>query len=206
VTLAHYAPIVEALALLAVTLPLAIGLHLPTLWLLVPFLLITVTKRSYATYGLSWQRPGTVWFHVTTAVAVFVPYLIGHYLWARWWLGATFELRTPPSLVQSAIDQVLIIALPEEFFFRGYLQTQCDRVWGKPYRLLGAECGFGVLTAAGLFAVCHIVYGGPARLIVFFPGLLYGWLRARTGTIAVPVLYHAASNLLMQVMLSSLSR
>ena len=41
-------------------------------------------------------------------------------------------------------------------------------------------------------------------VIVFFPGVLYGWLRARTGTIAIPTLYHAASNLLMEVMLESL--
>ena len=47
--------------------------------------------------------------------------------------------------------------------------------------------------------------GGPARLIVFFPGVLYGWLRARTDTIVVPTLYHAASNVLMQIMLASLA-
>jgi len=62
------------------------------------------------------------------------------------------------------------------------------------------------VVAAALFAACHVIYGGPVRLIVFFPGLLYGWLRARTGTILVPTFYHAGSNLLMQVMLASLSR
>jgi membrane protease YdiL (CAAX protease family) len=41
-------------------------------------------------------------------------------------------------------------------------------------------------------------------MIVFFPGLLYGWLRARTDTIIVPTLYHAASNILMKVMIASL--
>lgn len=203
--LRRYQPIVEALGLLAVTFPLAIALRLPTLWLLLPFMVITLTKRPYATYGLTWQQPGTARFHLAVTVGVFVPYVIGHYLWAHWWLGATFQLRLPPAFGQSIIDQVLIIALSEEFFFRGYLQTQCDQVWGKPYRLLGAECGPGLVAAAALFAVCHLFYGGPARLIVLFPGLLYGWLRARTGTIAVPVFYHAASNLLMQVMLTSLA-
>ena len=176
----------------------------PTLWFLTPFALITLTKRSYAVYGLSLQHPKSVRFHMLVIAAVFVPYVIGHYALAVWWLGATFRLHVPAQLLQSAFDQLLVVGLPEEFFFRGYLQTECDRAWGKPYRLLGAECRLGVPVAAALFAVCHVFHGGPGRLIVFFPGLLYGWLRARTSTILVPAAYHAGSNLLMQVMLASL--
>jgi membrane protease YdiL (CAAX protease family) len=201
----RYGPIGEALALLAVTFPLAVGLRLPTLWLLIPLLLITVTKRSYDLYGLNLQRPGSLAFHLAVITAVFVPYAVGHYALWQWWYGAAFHLRLPEQMIGSVVDQVFIVALAEEFFFRGYLQTQCDQVWGKPYRLLGAEWGVGLPVAAALFALCHMLYGGPVRLVVFFPGLLYGWLRARSATIAVPVLYHAGSNLLMQIMLTSLS-
>jgi len=201
----RYRPAVEALALLLVTFPLAVGLHLPTLWLLMPAALITLCKRPYATYGLSWERPGSVGFHAAVIAGVFIPYACGHWLFARWCFGATFHLRVPESFWESILDQTLVIALPEEVFFRGYLQTQLDHVFGTPYRLLGAPIGAGMVLAAGLFAVCHVMYGGAVRLIVFFPGLLYGWLRARTGTIAVPVFYHAASNLLMQIMLISFS-
>jgi membrane protease YdiL (CAAX protease family) len=34
-----------------------------------------------------------------------------------------------------------------------------------------------------------------ARLAVFFPALLFGWLRARTGGIGASVLFHASCNL-----------
>lgn len=200
-----YGPVIEGLALLAVTFPLAVGLHLSTLWFVVPLAVITLTKRPYPEYGLSLERPGSVGFHVTVVALVFIPYTIGHYLLAHWLDGATFHLRLPPDVVGSAFDQILLIALPEEFFFRGYLQTQFDSVWGRPYRLLGADWGIALPLAAALFALCHVLFGGPVRLIVFFPGLLYGWLRVRTGTIAVPTLYHAFSNLLMQTMLVSLS-
>jgi len=193
------------LALLAVTFPLAAGLHLPTLWFLAPLALITFTKRPYSRYGLTWGRPGSVAFHITVVLVVFLPYVIGHYLFAHWRFGAHFHLRWPPAFLESVIDQVLAIALPEEFFFRGYFQAQCDRVFGRPYRCLGAKCGIGLPVAAAVFAVCHTVYGGPGRLIVFFPGLLYGWLRARTSTIAVPAAYHAVSNILMSIMLASLT-
>jgi membrane protease YdiL (CAAX protease family) len=201
----RYEPVIEGLALLAVTFPIAIGLHLSTLWFVVPLAVITFTKRPYPEYGLCWDRPGSGGFHGAVIAMVFIPYAIGHYLLAHWWLGASFRFRLPPDLLRSTFDQVLLIALPEEFFFRGYLQAQFDRVWDRPYRLLGADWGVGLPLASALFAVCHVPFGGPGRLIVLFPGLLYGWLRARTGTIAVPTVYHAFSNLLMQTMLVSLS-
>lgn len=203
--LQRYRPVAEALALLLVTLPLAVGLHQPALWFLLPFALITLTGRPYATYALTVRRPGSLRFHAALVLAVFPPYALGHYLLAHWGWGLDFHFRLPPAFFMSVIDQVLLIALPEEFFFRGYFQTEMDRAWGKPYEFLGARWGAGLLVASAVFAACHVVHGGPTRLVVFFPGLLYGWLRARTGTILVPALYHAASNLLMQIMLASLS-
>jgi hypothetical protein len=202
----RYKPIAEALALLLVTLPLAVGLHLSALWFVLPFALVSLAKRPYADYGLSVENPGSFRFHVAVIIVVFVPYLIGHYLLAHWTAGLEFHFRLPARFATSAVDQVLLIALPEEFFFRGYFQTQLDRVYGRPHEFFGAKWGVGLPVAAALFAACHVVYGGPVRLIVFFPGLLYGWLRARTDTILVPTFYHAGSNLLMQLMLAGLSR
>lgn len=199
----RYYPLAEGLALLAVTLPLALGLHVPTLWFLIPVVLIVATQRPSEPYGLTLSKSGGIGLHAAMCGGVFLPYLVGHYLWGAYWQGESFELRLPPQIARTVLDQILIVALPEEMFFRGYLQTQFDKSLGKPFRLLGARCGWGLPLAAALFAVCHIFNGGPARLIVFFPGLWYGWLRARTETLAVPVLYHAASNVLMQVMLGS---
>ncbi|MFQ5665470.1 MAG: myxosortase family intramembrane protease [Candidatus Binatia bacterium] len=203
--MARYRPIVEALALLAATFPLAVGLHLPTLWFLTPFAVLTVSRRSYAAYGLSVRRPGSAGLHATVIGTIFVPYAVAHWALASYWSGATLHFRLPDSFLRSVFDQVLLIGLPEEFFFRGYLQTQLDQAWGRPYRFGAAPWGVGLPVAALLFATCHLINGGPVRLIVFFPGLLYGWLRARTGTILVPALYHAGSNLLMQIMVASLS-
>lgn len=204
-TRASIRPALEGLGLLAVTLPLALGLRVPTLWVLVPVLWIVATHRASEPYGLSLHNPGSASLHLAMCSGVFLPYLLGHYIFGTSWQGHNFELRWPPELPHLILDQVLIVGLPEEMFFRGYLQTQFDKSLGKPYRVLGAKIGWGMPLAAALFAVCHIFHGGPPRLIVFFPGLWYGWLRARTETIAVPALYHAASNVLMQIMLASLS-
>jgi CAAX protease family protein len=201
----RYMPLVEALLVLVVTFVLAVGLRLPTLWFLVPLTLITLAKRPYGAYGLTWRRAGSWRFHLAVIGAVFLPYVIGHYAWAHWWSGASFHLRLPADLGQIALDQTLLVGLPEEFFFRGYVQTQCDMVWKRPYRFLGARWGVGLPLAALLFATCHVPTGGIGRVVVFFPGMLYGWLRARTESIAIPTLYHAGSNVLMRIMLDSLS-
>lgn len=190
--------------MLVPTLIISTGLENPTLWFLIPLVVITVARRPYEEYGLTLRNPGSLLFHLVVSLAVFLPYVFGHYLWGYWTAGAFFDLRIPPNLAGQILDQTLIVALPEEFFFRGYLQTQFDKTLGRPYKLLRADVGLGLPMAAAMFALCHVPFGGPARMIVFFPGLLYGWLRARTDTIVVPTLYHAASNVLMKVMITSL--
>lgn len=94
-----------------------------------------------------------------------------------------------------------IVALPEEWFFRGYLQTRLDQRWGTPRRFLGADLGWGFIVSALWFALLHpILLPGVHRLLVFFPALLFGYLRARTGNIGAAVVIHATSNLLLAIL------
>lgn len=108
-----------------------------------------------------------------------------------------FVLRAPPDLALRIVAQVLVVALPEELFYRGFMQTAWSRAPGRSVRVLGATLGPGFLRTQALFALGHLVVLQPWRLGTFFPGLLFGWLRARTGNLAAPVLFHALSNLLM---------
>jgi hypothetical protein len=111
-------------------------------------------------------------------------------------LPVHFALRAPPSILDEVGGQLVVIALPEEAFFRGYLQTALDRVWAPRWRVLGADLGPAWLVSAAIFAVGHVLTRPePARLAVFFPALLFGWLRKRTGGIGAGVLFHAACNL-----------
>ena len=93
-----------------------------------------------------------------------------------------------------------LIALPEEWFFRGYLQGRLDQLWGTPWRVLGVDMGWGLIVAAFAFAALHpILIPGFHRLLVFFPALLFGWLRARSQHIGAAVLIHALCNLLLAI-------
>ena len=87
------------------------------------------------------------------------------------------------------------VALPEEAFYRGYLQTSLDRVWRPRFKVFGAEVGAALVVTSLVFSVGHVLtepYIG--RLAVFFPSLLFGWLRAKTGGIGASMLFHAACN------------
>ena len=93
-----------------------------------------------------------------------------------------------------------LVALPEEWFFRGYLQTRLNQRTQRRWRVFGAEIGPGLLLSALAFALLHpILIPGAHRLLVFFPALVFGWLRARTGNIGASVVVHAACNLLQAV-------
>jgi len=109
-----------------------------------------------------------------------------------------FQLRLPDRMWLHVLDQVLVVALPEEFFYRGYLQTRLKQAWGSGrLLLLGVPVGAAFWVTQGLFAVGHLGEFYPWRLAVFFPSILFGWLRERTGSIGPGIIVHAFSNLLL---------
>ncbi|MBM4397391.1 MAG: CPBP family intramembrane metalloprotease, partial [Deltaproteobacteria bacterium] len=99
--------------------------------------------------------------------------------------------------------QLVVIALPEEVFYRGYVQSRLRPLFAtrRRLRLLGAEIGWEVPLASALFAASHLVtIPSPFRLAVFFPGLLFGWMRERTGSVLAPAIFHALCNVLLEVL------
>jgi hypothetical protein len=121
------------------------------------------------------------------------------------WLGlGGAHLQVAPKFAQLALAQVVVVAVPEELFFRGYLMDRLEERWPSTRLFLGARVGWPLLVSSALFAVGHLLVIPEAqRLAVFFPALVFGWMRARTGSIAPGALFHALCNLLMGVLLDS---
>lgn len=137
---------------------------------------------------------------VGVAMVVFPLYGVGYWWWHE--PSNDFSLRFPPDLASFALAQLVVVALPEEAFFRGYLQTAL-RDWDQHrWRVLGVELAPGAwMLQAVLFAVLHfVVEAHPARLAVFFPALLFGWARAWRGGIGAALALHAMSNLYSEIL------
>ena len=116
---------------------------------------------------------------------------------SRYWHVRQLAWVPAPKWIDAALGQLVVVALPEEAFFRGYLQTALDRAWDRRIEILGAKIGPALLLSSALFALGHLAtIPHPARLAVFFPSLVFGWMRARTGGIGAGVAFHAMCNLL----------
>ena len=114
-----------------------------------------------------------------------------------------FQFRLPPRFDEWVIDHFLVVAVPEEFFYRGYMQTRLRDAWPEGRMFFGGRLGRAFWLTAALFALGHLAIFKVWRLGVFFPALLFGWMRERTGTVVGAALCHGAANLMMMVMEAS---
>ncbi len=112
--------------------------------------------------------------------------------------------RLPDRFLLLVLVQVLVVALPEELFYRGWMQTSWARsAPERGVRVLGVRLGAGFLWTQLLFAAGHLIVLQPWRLATFLPALWFGWLRERHGSIVAPVVAHALSNLFLRVLEAS---
>jgi len=173
------------------------GLLIAAVWLYLPLLIAWVERIPLSSLGLGRPPLGQSLRLVSLWILISYPpfYLVWGLVQHRY-LGRTFHLEWPPDFGNAILIQLLAIALPEEVFFRGYLQDRLNSVFGRPWRLWGAELGPGLFLTALLFVLCHLLIAiNWVRLAIFFPALLFGWMRERTGSLLPPVLFHALSNL-----------
>jgi membrane protease YdiL (CAAX protease family) len=121
------------------------------------------------------------------AAITFVPFFFG---WRTFWRAhGTFGLHLDP---WNSINEV---------FDRGYLQSRLDDALPGRIRIFGAEIGPALIVSSVIFALGHYAtIREPARLAVFFPSLVFGWLRARTKGIGASVAFHASCNLFSELL------
>ncbi|WP_146618708.1 CPBP family intramembrane glutamic endopeptidase [Rhodoplanes elegans] len=82
---------------------------------------------------------------------------------------------------------VLVAPIGEEILFRGFVFRGCARSEKSAMPTI-------VLTAF-VFALLHVQYDWVGILLIFAVGLLFGWLRWRTGSTTLVILLHVVLNL-----------
>jgi hypothetical protein len=101
-----------------------------------------------------------------------------------------------------ALVQALVVALPEEAFFRGYLQRRLHEAGLRRVilRVPGLEVTTANLATSVLFALAHLPAAlSPYRLATFFPSLLFGAMRDRDRSILSAIIVHTIGNMIMQI-------
>lgn len=134
-------------------------------------------------------------------LVILIPYCLAYY--AFFYLktqnsdyNLIFSWHMPSMWGLELLTQTFAIALPEEFFYRGFLQSSLQRRY-SPLKAI-------VITNI-VFAVSHFVGGlAPHRLLTFFPGLVFSYLVYRQHSLLSAILFHAIFNVVGQILAASL--
>lgn len=156
-------------------------------------LVLLVTRRDFRLYGLG--MPGVrnlaAWiFAVVAAVLYVFPLLAFLHFDPEPWHGFL-----------KYAGFVLAVAVGEEVFFRGYMQSRLNGVFGRPWRVWGVSFGAGLVVASLVFGVLHglntvdyfhghfhFAWGWAALTVV--TGMLFGVIREATESVWPAVVVH----------------
>ncbi len=103
--------------------------------------------------------------------------------------------------LSALIFYILFLGVGEELLFRGYIQSRLQVAFGRRFRFFGVEWGWGIVVAAILFGAMHFLNAaslldehwqpeGWWGLWTGFSGLVYGFLREKSGSIVPPAILH----------------
>lgn len=166
----------------------ALGLVYP------PVVHITLRRLPIHFFEKKREILSSLFLSVATMLVLFPPFLVLNHFYQRLVFGRGLTLSTPEISLEMVVIQLLLVAFPEEFFFRGYLQSQVARFC--PGKIVAI--GWAVPITSLLFAFSHtLITFQWWHFAIFFPSLVFGWLREKTGGLVAPILFHTASNLLV---------
>lgn len=129
--------------------------------------------------------------------------LIGGLLWgiggiaalaclAIWAHAVEWHFKLPSHPFLRYANNFFFVCIPEEAFYRGFLQKQLHVYFGE-----GPRRGFfSVLITSLLFTTAHVYWSPSIDILgfVFLAGLLYGFVYMRSGRIESAILTHFALN------------
>ena len=118
--------------------------------------------------------------------------------WSLCLLSAAGILLFNPAMLTLALTTLLLTALPEEWFFRGYFMSRLEQIG---FSNISAN-----LSASTLFALLHVPTQGLFGLSVFFPSLFFGWVYQRSRDLVLVILLHALSNIVFFVFIEEYFR
>lgn len=100
------------------------------------------------------------------------------------------------------ISFVVFVGAGEEILFRGFFQSRLNEVFGRPYWTFGVSWGPGLVISAVLFSMYHLGHVIPVLALALMGGLVYGFIREKTGSIVAPIVIHGTLDYFMYFLAS----
>ncbi len=109
---------------------------------------------------------------------------------------------SPNTSLENLLFQATMPGLDEELFFHGLLLLLLHQAFGKGLKVWDADTGWGFWLIVAIFGLLHgvTINGGELDVSLWrsvstgFTGFVLLWMRERTGSLVVPVLYHNVFN------------
>ncbi len=180
-----------------------LGVVAAVLFLYMPIISLFIQKQQPSVYGIrSKGLLKSVLSAALLSMIIFPLYSAGFYFYMKHFYGLRLSSFTAGTvcqlpLLRFALNNLLMVAVPEEVFYRGYLQSKLGQCDTQKTSIFNVKAGASVLIVNALFAAGHlIVIPDISRLAVFFPGLLLSWLREKDDNLAGSIIFHWLSNVL----------
>jgi len=175
-------------------------------WFVVPAILVAaallpaaIRNEKFATIGLEKKRIlPSVRAVFLSCILLFPATLL--VLWLLKQCGCQFYL-SPVMPAQNhwltwLFYQFMYVAIAEELFFRGYIQTRILTLMRMlPALQAPMRRWISICISAAVFALAHvIVKGSMLSALTFLPGIVLAWLFIRTKSLLAPILFHGFAN------------
>jgi membrane protease YdiL (CAAX protease family) len=114
-------------------------------------------------------------------------------------LGAMTAVAPFSPRFSNVLFTLFLIGLGEEIFWRGYIQSRLNDVFGRPYAFRGISWGPGLVITAVLFGVTHPIFGGiaqwPWALWTAVMGVALGLIREKANSVLPGAFAHGLFDL-----------
>lgn len=129
------------------------------------------------------------------SLLIFPLAFLANHFYQKLYFTASYHAGSPVLWPTYLLSQVILTSFPEEFFFRGYMQGVLSQITPPRRRIFGVPFGRAQVLVALMFALSHsLIELAGWHIFIFFPGLVFGWLKEKTGTIWAGMVFHAVCN------------
>ncbi len=107
------------------------------------------------------------------------------------------------STIENNLFQSTIPGISEEIIYRGFYLGLLNQIFTRRLRIFSAKMGYAAVVTSIMFALSHgiridhslsIVFNYQVMLIPFIFGIVWVWIREKTGSVLIPIIFHNFSN------------